>query len=190
MAFKPVHSIEHKSNAFDIIYQQYSRRHDENTRYCVMHDCFFWWVISTTLVTLSTLRRTIYKRVNVHINDEVICFPTQSVSIVVGFIPNRIQQYNTVCMSNTTNSRVIIDVVVCFCWWPPEKPWTYQAGSHCTFGIYQLLQVDWSITIQKIEILARPWNMFHVICTWFWFWCCYTLDFDESDRSVCQHCSR
>ena len=38
-----------------------------------------------------------------------------------GFIPNRIQQYNAVCMSNIINSRVIIDIVMWFCWWPPEK---------------------------------------------------------------------
>ena len=46
------------------------------------------------------------------------------------FIPNRIQQYNTVCMTYIANSRVIIDIVMWFCWWPPEKPWAYQAGSH------------------------------------------------------------
>ena len=45
------------------------------------------------------------------------------------FIPNRIQQYNTVCTTNITNSRLIIDIVMWFCWWPPEKPWAYQAGS-------------------------------------------------------------
>ena len=44
------------------------------------------------------------------------------------FIPNRIQQYNTVCMSNLTNSGEIIDIVAWFCWWPPEKQWAYQAG--------------------------------------------------------------
>ena len=37
------------------------------------------------------------------------------------FIPSRIQQYNTVCMTNITNSRVIIDIVMWFCWWPPES---------------------------------------------------------------------
>ena len=37
------------------------------------------------------------------------------------FIPNRIQQYNRVCMTNITNNRVIIDIVMWFCWWPPEK---------------------------------------------------------------------
>ena len=46
------------------------------------------------------------------------------------FIPSRIQKYNTVCMTNITNSRVIIDIVMWFCWWPPEKSWAYQAGSH------------------------------------------------------------
>ena len=46
------------------------------------------------------------------------------------FIPNRIQQYNRVCMTNITNNRVIIDIVMWFCWWPPGKPWAYQAGSH------------------------------------------------------------
>ena len=49
------------------------------------------------------------------------------------FIPNRIQQYNRVCMTNITNNRVIIDIVMWFCWWPPEKPWAYQAGSHITY---------------------------------------------------------
>ena len=34
------------------------------------------------------------------------------------------------CMTNITNNRVIIDIVMWFCWWPPEKPWAYQAGSH------------------------------------------------------------
>ena len=37
------------------------------------------------------------------------------------------QQYNTVCVSNITNSRVIIDFVVWFCWWPQRSrvhPWT------------------------------------------------------------------
>ena len=41
------------------------------------------------------------------------------------FTPNRIQQYNTVYMTNIANSRVIINIVMWFCWWPPEKPWTY-----------------------------------------------------------------
>ena len=60
-------------------------------------------------------------------------FPSSSSN----FIPNRIQQYNTVCMTSITNSRVIIDFVMWFCWWPPEKPWAYQAGSlimHCLAG--------------------------------------------------------
>ena len=62
-------------------------------------------------------------------------------------IPNRIQGYNTVCMTKITNSRVIIDIVMWFCWWPPEKPWAYQAGSHKVFEyknkywyIYDLLK--------------------------------------------------
>ena len=38
------------------------------------------------------------------------------------FIPNKIQHYNTVCMSNTINSRVIIDTILGFFMWPPEKP--------------------------------------------------------------------
>ena len=46
------------------------------------------------------------------------------------FICNRLQHYNTVCVINITNSRVIIDIVVWFLWWPPEKPWAYQAGRH------------------------------------------------------------
>ena len=33
-------------------------------------------------------------------------------------------------MTNITNSKVIVDIVVWFCWWPPEKPWAYQADSH------------------------------------------------------------
>ena len=52
------------------------------------------------------------------------------------FIPNRIQQYNRVCMTNITNNRVIIDIVMWFCWWPPEKPWAYQAGSHSEIIIW------------------------------------------------------
>ena len=32
-------------------------------------------------------------------------------------------------MTNITNSRVIIDIVMWLCWWPSEKPWAYQAGS-------------------------------------------------------------
>ena len=50
------------------------------------------------------------------------------------FIPKIIQQYNRVCMTNITNNRVIIDIVMWFCWWPPEKPWAYQAGSHIVWG--------------------------------------------------------
>ena len=46
------------------------------------------------------------------------------------FIPSRIQQYNAVCMTNITNRRVIIDIVMWFCRWPPEKPWAYHVGSH------------------------------------------------------------
>ena len=56
------------------------------------------------------------------------------------FIPNRIQLYNTVCTTKITNSRMIIDIVMWFCWWPPEKPWRLirlaatcvsQLGHHC-----------------------------------------------------------
>ena len=71
---------------------------------------------------------------NLHGRDTqyaAIYFPySNSSSSCSNFIPNRIQQYNTVCMINITNSRVIIDIVMWFCWWPPEKPWAYQAGSH------------------------------------------------------------
>ena len=51
------------------------------------------------------------------------------------FIPNRIQQCNTVCMTNIPNSRVIIYIVMWFCWWPPEKPWAHQAGSQAAWDI-------------------------------------------------------
>ena len=33
-------------------------------------------------------------------------------------------------MSNVTSSWVLVEIVVWFCWWPPEKPWAYQAGNH------------------------------------------------------------
>ena len=33
-------------------------------------------------------------------------------------------------MSNITNRRVIIDIVLWFWLWPPKKPWACQAGSH------------------------------------------------------------
>ena len=61
------------------------------------------------------------------IHEEIMTWKHSSSS---NFIPNRIQQYNRVCMTNITNNRVIIDIVMWFCWWPPEKPWAYQAGSH------------------------------------------------------------
>ena len=51
------------------------------------------------------------------------------------FIAHRIQQCNVVCMTNMTNSRVIIDIVMWFCWWPSKKPWAYQAGS-CNLNIF------------------------------------------------------
>ena len=56
-------------------------------------------------------------------------FRLSSYSSSNNLIPNRIQLY-TVCKTNITNSRVIIAIVMWFCWWPPEKPWAYQAGSH------------------------------------------------------------
>ena len=52
---------------------------------------------------------------------------SSSSSSTSNFIPNRIQQNNTVYMTNITNNRVIIDIVMWFCWWPTEKPWAY----HC-----------------------------------------------------------
>ena len=42
-------------------------------------------------------------------------------------IPNKMQWIH-LCMNNIIN-RVIIDIVMLFCWWPAEKPWIYQAGS-------------------------------------------------------------
>ena len=36
------------------------------------------------------------------------------------FVPNRIQQYNTVCMTNISD-RVIIDIVMWFWWWPHKS---------------------------------------------------------------------
>ena len=45
------------------------------------------------------------------------------------FIPNGTQQYYTVYMTNIRNSRVILDIVMWFYRWPPEKPWAYEAGS-------------------------------------------------------------
>ena len=72
------------------------------------------------------------------------------------FIPNRIQQYNTVYMTNITNSRVIIDIVMWFCWWPPEKPWAYQAGSH-----RWLVATDDSIfSIREIPFIINQY-MYH-----------------------------
>ena len=56
-------------------------------------------------------------------------FRLSSYSSSNNLIPNRIQLYR-VCKTNITNSRVIIAIVMWFCWWPPEKPWAYQAGSH------------------------------------------------------------
>ena len=56
-------------------------------------------------------------------------------------------------MTNITNSRVIIDSVTWFCWWPPEKPWAYQAGSHIPltaqplefyFHKFQRVQASWT----------------------------------------------
>ena len=41
--------------------------------------------------------------------------PSHACGINGKFIPNRIQQYNTVCMTNITNSRVIKDIVIWFC---------------------------------------------------------------------------
>ena len=66
------------------------------------------------------------------------------------FIPNLIQQYNTVCMANIANNRVIIDIVMWFCWWPPEKPWAYQAGSHTLLKYFNdvLFKIDFN-----------PWNI-------------------------------
>ena len=76
------------------------------------------------------------------------------------FIPNRIQQYNTVHMTNIANSRVIIDIVMCFCWWPPEKPWAYQAGSHC-LAIRVLRLYCWG-TDHKILLEHIPGTIFYI----------------------------
>ena len=65
------------------------------------------------------------------------------------FIRKRIQQYNTVCMTNITNSRVIIGIVIWFSWRPPEKPWAYQAGSHYWF------EMSWGSCCS----LAQWWTM-------------------------------
>ena len=35
-------------------------------------------------------------------------------------------------MSNVINSRVILDIALWFCLWPPEKPKAYQAGNQLT----------------------------------------------------------
>ena len=75
--------------------------------------------------------------------------------VVVIFIPNRIQQYNRVCMTNITNNRVIIDIVMWFCWWPPEKPWAYQAGSHSQ----KQVSMTWLITSHRIlwDVITYPY---------------------------------
>ena len=44
------------------------------------------------------------------------------------FIPNRIQQYNRVCMTNLTSNRVIIDIVMWFCWWHRQAAFQIQYG--------------------------------------------------------------
>ena len=73
-----------------------------------------------------------------------------SVSSSSNFIPNRIQQYNRMCMTNITNNRVIIDIVMWFCWWPPEKPWAYQAGS-------SVLWAFWILNGSSIVISGMTW---------------------------------
>ena len=62
-------------------------------------------------------------------------------------IPNRIQQYNTVCMTNIANSRMIIDILMWFCGWPSQKPWAYQAGSLIRWGTGYMHQwhTKWSL---------------------------------------------
>ena len=85
------------------------------------------------------------------------------------FIPiaNRMQ-YNTVCMTNITNSRVVINIVMWFCWWPPEKPCAYQAGSHINdiTKIYRTLIHPWfygAVELEKINY----WRHIIVIVSWY-----------------------
>ena len=73
------------------------------------------------------------------------------------FIPNRIQEYNTVFMTDITNSRVIIDVVMWFCWWPLEKPWAYQAARHDDLP-YEDWKTELEIWQAFTNIDINPWE--------------------------------
>ena len=76
------------------------------------------------------------------ITEPIWMLSVSSSSSSSNFIPNRIQQYNTACVTNITNSRVIIDIVMWFCWWAPEKQWTYQAGSHRRESCGSLVRIN------------------------------------------------
>ena len=103
-----------------------------------VYDWLAKWLIMSGYMDLR--RPRVYRRSNVGLVSSSSSSSCSSSSSSSGsgsssssssnFTPNRIQQNNTVCMINTTNRRVIVDIVMWFCWWPPEKPWAYQAGSH------------------------------------------------------------
>ena len=65
-------------------------------------------------------------------------------------------------MTNITNNRVIIDIVMWFCWWPPEKPWAYQAGSHMQFMMSSniiRLSVHNTISLSSLcKLIWRHWT--------------------------------
>ena len=70
------------------------------------------------------------------------------------FIPCRIQKYNTVCVTNITNNRVTIDTVMRFYFWPPKKPWAYQAGRHSrNMCLTFCCSFNWKlITIHQLQV--------------------------------------
>ena len=60
-------------------------------------------------------------------------------------------------MTNITNSRVIIDVVMWFCWWPLEKPWAYQAARHDDLP-YEDWKTELEIWQAFTNIDINPWE--------------------------------
>ena len=115
------------------------------------------WQYKMTANEAASVKSVVFV-IATNISSDLDCSSSSS-----NFISNRIQQYNTLCTINAciTKSRVVIDIVMWFCWWPPEKPWSYQAGTHIVSSWLETFYID--IVICG-KMCFKTWFLFPFRC--------------------------
>ena len=101
----------HKTNYIQTEYISYPLHYVHNTQL----DVIFYRI--RTSYTIGFVTRCIMLLILWNCGSSSSCSSRSN-----SFIPSRIQEYKTVCLTNKTTSRVIKAIVMWFLWWPQEMP--------------------------------------------------------------------